>query len=307
MPCAIRTRASTATASGSQSLYHFGMRQGTITVDGDVTVAYCEMGDGPPIVCLPGWSQAAEQFIPLMEELASSHRMIALDHRGHGRSSQPGRGYRLHRLAADLHEVLMVLDLGQTTLLGHSMGVAVIWAYLDIFGDTGIDHFVFADSRPTLVRDRDWSDAEARIAGGTQTLAQLEDLTHRLRSPDGWNVLIDVVRHMVSPDLPSDRFEALIATNRPTTNETRATLWYDECTYDWRDLIPTVSRPTLVVHGLGSMIPVESQRWIADAIPGGQFVTIPAEEGGSHFAFWENPERFGAIIGHFLDRSRALH
>ena len=198
----------------------------------------------------------------------------------------------------------MVLDLGQTTLLGHSMGVAVIWAYLDVFGVAGIDHFVFADSRPTLVRDRDWSDAEARIAGGTQTLAQLEDLTHRLRSADGWNVLIDVVRHMVSPDLPPDRFEALIATNRATTNETRATLWFDECTYDWRDLIPTVSRPTLVVHGLGSMIPVESQRWIADAIPSAQFATIPAEEGGSHFAFWENPERFGEIVGNFLDRPR---
>ena len=211
VPCAIGTRVTTATASGSQSPYHLGMRQGTITVDGDVTVAYCEIGDGPPIVCLPGWSQAAEQFIPLMEELASSHRMIALDHRGHGRSSQPGRGYRLHRLAADLHEVLTALDLGQTTLLGHSMGVAVIWAYLDVFGDNGIDHFVFADSRPTLVRDRDWSDTEARIAGGTQTLAQLEDLTHRLRSPDGWNVLIDVVRHMVSPDLPPERIEALIA------------------------------------------------------------------------------------------------
>ena len=32
-----------------------------------------------------------------------------------------------------------------------------------------------------------------------------------------------------------------------------------------------------------------------------------AEEGGSHFAFWENPERFGEIIGNFLDRPTALH
>ena len=191
------------------------MRDGMITVDGDVTVAYYEMGEGPPIVCLPGWSQAAEQFVPLMKALALSHRVIALDHRGHGRSSQPGRGYRLHRLAADLHEVLAALNLSKTTLLGHSMGVAVIWAYLDVFGDKGIDRLVFADSRPTLVRDRDWGDDEARLAGGTQTPAQLEELTHQLRSPEGWNVLIELLHHMVSSDLaPGDSRNSLPRTGR---------------------------------------------------------------------------------------------
>jgi pimeloyl-ACP methyl ester carboxylesterase len=282
------------------------MRDGLITVDGDVTVAYHEMGEGPPIVCLPGWSQAAEQFVPLMKALALNRRVIVLDHRGHGRSSQPGRGYRLHRLAADLHETLTALDLSNTTLLGHSMGVAVIWAYLDVFGDQGIDRLVFADSRPTLVRDRDWGDDEALLAGGTQTPAQLEDLTHRLRSPEGWNALIEVLHTMVSSDLAPERFEELVATNRATTNETRAALWYDQCTCDWRDLIPTISRPTLVVHGLGSMIPIESQRWIAEAISSGQFATIPADDGGSHFAFWENPERFSEIVSNFLDRTGPL-
>ena len=122
MPCAIRTRASTATASGSQSLYHFGMRQGTITVDGDVTVAYCEMGDGPPIVCLPGWSQASEQFIPLMEELASSHRTIALDHRGWGESDAPPQGYGIYDLADDAQSVISAMEIKRYLVVGHSMG-----------------------------------------------------------------------------------------------------------------------------------------------------------------------------------------
>lgn len=251
-------------------------------------------------MCVPGWSQAAEQFVPLMETLGQRHRVIAIDHRGHGRSSQPGRGFRLQRLAADLHEVLLALELDGTTLLGHSMGVAVIWAYLEVFGETGIDRLVFADSRPTLVRDRDWTDEEARVAGGLQTLAQLDDLTHQLRSPDGWSVLVDVLHHMVSPNLPAERFEMLAATNRPTTNQARAALWYDQCSYDWRDFIPTISRPALVVHGLGSMIPTESQQWIADSIPKGRIATIPANQGGSHFAFWENPERFSTIVTDFL-------
>lgn len=109
------------------------------------------------------------------------------------------------------------------------------------------------------------------------------------------------MRHMVSPDLPAARFEALLATNRSTANETRAALWNDQCTVDCRDLIPTISVPTLVVHGLGSMIPTECQQWIADAVPRGRLATIPADGGGSHFAFWENPDRFSEIVGDFLD------
>jgi pimeloyl-ACP methyl ester carboxylesterase len=58
--------------------------------------------------------------------------------------------------------------------------------------------------------------------------------------------------------------------------------------------------PTLVVHGLGSMIPLECQQWIVDVVPGAQLATIPADEGGSHFAFWENPTRFAELVADFL-------
>jgi hypothetical protein len=35
--------------------------------------------------------------------------------------------------------------------------------------------------------------------------------------------------------------------------------------------------------------------------PSAQFATIPAESGGPHFAFWENPTAFGEIVGAFLN------
>ena len=211
------------------------------------------------MVCIPGWSQAAEQFLPIAEQLSSAYQVIGIDHRGQGRSSQANGDYRLHRLAADVRQVLVELELDRVTLLGHSMGVAVIWAYLDLFGNDRLARLVLGDQRPTLVRQPDWSDAEARIAGGMQTFTQLEDMCRRLRSDQGWDTLVEVIGHMVSPDLPDERFQALLTTNRPTTNATRAALWFDQCTKDWRDLIPTIDLPTLVVHGLGSMIPTERQ------------------------------------------------
>ena len=278
------------------------MREVAVRVSPSVDIACWQTGAGPPVVCLPGWSQAAEQFLPIAEQLSSEFQVVGIDHRGHGRSSQAAGGYRLHRLAADLRQVLIDLDLDGVTLLGHSMGVAVVWAYLDLFGTDRVARLVLGDQRPTLVRQPEWSDAEARLAGGTQTYAQLEDMCHRLRSEQGWDTLVEVLGHMVSPDLPPERFQALLDTNRATTNATRAALWFDQCTKDWRDLVPTIDLPTLVVHGLGSMIPTECQQWIADSIAGAQFATIPAESGGSHFAFWENPTRFSEVVTDFLER-----
>lgn len=272
-------------------------------VDG-VTLSYLDDGDGPTVVCLPGWSQAAEQFEPMMIALRDRFRVVALDHRGHGRSSDPGRGYRVHRLAADVQGFLDAAGLDRVCLLGHSMGVAVIWAYLELFGADRVDRLVLADQRPVLLRRPEWTDAEARLAGGIQTVEQWTARCARLRSDEGWDALVEVLRTMVSADLPPDRFDALVATNRPTSNEARAALWFDQCSIDWRDLIPTIEVPTLVVHGLASRIPLESQQWIADTVVDGALATISAERGGSHFAFWEDPIGFADVVRGFLDAPR---
>jgi pimeloyl-ACP methyl ester carboxylesterase len=46
-----------------------------------------ERGDGPPLVLLHGANLSAEVWSYQLRDLAESHRVIALDLRGHGRSS----------------------------------------------------------------------------------------------------------------------------------------------------------------------------------------------------------------------------
>jgi non-heme chloroperoxidase len=98
------------------------VREVKVRVAPSVDLACWTVGSGPPVVCLPGWSQAAEQFLPIAERLSSAYQVIGLDHRGHGRSSQAAGGYRLHCLAADVRQMLVELELDRVTLLGHSMG-----------------------------------------------------------------------------------------------------------------------------------------------------------------------------------------
>jgi pimeloyl-ACP methyl ester carboxylesterase len=45
------------------------------------------------------------------------------------------QGHHVARLAADLRDLLTQLDLREVTVLGTSMGAAVIWSYLELFGE----------------------------------------------------------------------------------------------------------------------------------------------------------------------------
>ena len=53
---------------------------------------------------------------------------------------------------ADTRNVLLSLQLA--TLVGCSMGAAVIWAHLELFGDARIGKCVFVDQAPLQVRCR---------------------------------------------------------------------------------------------------------------------------------------------------------
>ena len=49
-----------------------------------------------------------------------------MDWRGHGRSDRPSRGYDYDTIADDLATLIDHLDLQDVTLVGHSMGGAVV-------------------------------------------------------------------------------------------------------------------------------------------------------------------------------------
>jgi hypothetical protein len=61
--------------------------------------------------------------------------VVRYDLRGHGDSDQPAWGHHVARYAADLRDLLEHLDLSNVTLVGASMGCAVIWSYIEIFGN----------------------------------------------------------------------------------------------------------------------------------------------------------------------------
>ncbi len=90
--------------------------------------------DGYPIVLAHGITCAIRVWAYQIADLATEYRVIAFDHRGHGRSGIPRRGgYSLSHLAADVDAVLdATLAPGERAVVaGHSMGGMAIAAWSD--------------------------------------------------------------------------------------------------------------------------------------------------------------------------------
>ncbi|MER5336655.1 alpha/beta hydrolase [Micromonospora sp. NPDC002717] len=86
---------------------------------------FTERGSGPPLLLIHGLMVTGEMFEPVIAHLATRHRVIVPDMRGHGRSRGLPPPYSTTRLAADLSQLLDRLGIGSTAVLRYSLGGAI--------------------------------------------------------------------------------------------------------------------------------------------------------------------------------------
>lgn len=115
-------------------------------------------GDGPVAVLLSGFSGIQAEWVYQIEALQEKgFRVVTMDWRCHGRSQKTSKNLRIGRLATDLRQLVLKLDLQDMTLVGHSMGGAGIFAYLSLFGEDRVKKVVVIDESPKLLNDPEWS------------------------------------------------------------------------------------------------------------------------------------------------------
>lgn len=77
----------------------------------------------PTVVLLHGWTATADlNWFRCYEPLAQQYRVVALDHRGHGRGIRSKKAFRLEDCADDAVAVCDALGIEQFIPIGYSMG-----------------------------------------------------------------------------------------------------------------------------------------------------------------------------------------
>ena len=269
-----------------------------------INLHYVEQGQGQPLVLVHGWSQSTKCFAKQLAGLSDRYRVIAVDMRGHGESPKPLHGYRVARLAEDLHEFLTQHDLHNVALGGHSMGASVIWSYLEQFGAERLAKLIFIDQAPLVTNGMGLTGAALAAAGCSFTPTSLYEIAQAIAT--NREATLKGLRTAFFSDAVSDAdFTIAVGESLKVPAECAARLLIDHASQDWRDVIqqviPSLHLPSLVFGGeWASIFPPQAAAWIAAQIPGAELSIFSREEGGSHFMFWENPEKFNAVLRRFL-------
>ena len=251
---------------------------------------YVDEGFGKPLVLLHGWSQSAAMFKHQIRCLSKRYRVVALDLRGHGESEKPESGYRIPRLAKDVCELLEALDLHKVNFLGWSMGCAVIWSYFELFGSERLSKLIFVDEPPWVLNTEDYD-------MGSFALDELWPLCMKIRE-NREEITRSFVDQMVTIDLPKEEKDWIVEENLKTPADIAARLLFSHASTDWRDLVPRIDLPTLIVGAKKSIVPWKSQVWLHNQIPGSK---IEIFEAHGHIMFYEAFDRFNQIVTDFLE------
>jgi len=278
------------------------MERKSVRIDGDVTLSYLEGGSGRTLIMLPGWSQTASGFEKQFDDLIEVATVIALDQRGHGESDRPASGSRIQRLAKDLYDVVVALDLHDFDLLGHSMGASVIWSYHSMFGNERPPRrLVLVDQAPAVLAQPGWDEAERESYGCLLPNAEaLADFEGGVLASGTVETHKELIRGMFTSGIDEADLERIAAENLKMPRAQAAELLHDHGVIDWRSEIGAIELPTLVIGAEASIFSAASQRWIAGQIDGAEVEIFAADDGGSHFMFFENPSRFNARVSAFL-------
>ena len=90
---------------------------------GPVQLAYAEAGTGDhPVVLLHGLAGTAQEWSATMRALSGSHRVVALEQRGHGHSTRMPQDVTRAAYVGDVVALIKRLGGGPVTLVGQSMG-----------------------------------------------------------------------------------------------------------------------------------------------------------------------------------------
>jgi len=124
----------------------------TITVTDGTTIYYKDWGKGPAVTFSHGWPLNSDAWDGQMLFLVQrGYRCVAVDRRGHGRSSQPATGNDMNGYADDLAAVIETLDLKNATVIGHSTGGGEVARYVGRHGSKRVTAAVLVAAVPPIM------------------------------------------------------------------------------------------------------------------------------------------------------------
>jgi haloalkane dehalogenase len=269
----------------------------TVEVDG-LTLAYRDVGSGPPVLLLHGWPTSSFLWRDVMTPIAAQNRVLALDLPGFGASDKPlDVTYGFEFFAHALDRFLAALEIEQIGLAVHDLGgpVGLHWA---VHHPGRVTRLALLN---TLVYP-EFSEAVLQFIKACST----PELREFLTSPDGLAAAMalgladeshlteDVLAAVREPfDAPEAR-HALAAAGIGLEPEGFVEI---------ARLLPSLTMPVRIVYGERDRILPDVAETMARVKADLPQAEVTALAGCGHFLQEEAPEEIGALLARFFARS----
>jgi pimeloyl-ACP methyl ester carboxylesterase len=239
-------------------------RSGTAPVNG-IRLWYAIYGHGTPVILLHGGLANSNYWGLQIPALAPHFEVIAVDSRGHGRSTWDGRPITYHLMATDVVALMDALHISTAAAVGWSDG-----------GIIGLDIAIHHPERLTKLFA---FGANSTVSGERSSEGSVTFAAYKARTRTEYQQL--------SPR-PSD-FPAFL--------QQLSKMWLGEPDFSDAQL-RGITVPTWIVDGdRDEIIKREDTDHTAAVIPGAGELILPR---ASHFAFLQDPKQFNDALLHFL-------
>lgn len=262
-----------------------------VEIEPGIELYYEERGSGQPLIFIPGWTFTTEVFEHQLSHFASTHRVIVIDPRSHGRSTitPHGNDYATH--GADLAKFIAALELKDVILVGWSFGCLTLWSYIRHAGLDNVKGLVCIDlsPKPLSVNDGDWVEGPLdEIAGAYNSF---------LTSGKGQRDFVEyyATNVMVQRPLSPEELFWIIEQSAKTPVNIAANLFASGMFSDYREEAKLADASVPVLS-------IVAEHWAETAVPFMANISPKAKSVvlGGHMMFWEHADAFNAKLGEFV-------
>lgn len=258
-----------------------------VTLKSGVTMNYVVAGpkDAPPLLMLHGLGDTSRSWSLVLPELAKTHRVYAVDQRGHGKTSSPVCCYAQADLAFDAVSFMDAMNIDRAAVVGHSLG-SFVTQHLAAQYPERVSKIVLIGS--------------GRTTANTEFIEWLWEQVRTVDTRVGAE-FVDVWQANPNP-VP----ETFIAYVKKETADVQPHVWKSvtrALMTDQSRLLRDIEVPVLILWGEKDPgFLADNQEGLRRAIPHAKFRPYPNM---GHNPHWEIPSRVAADLRAFLEAQDA--
>jgi pimeloyl-ACP methyl ester carboxylesterase len=266
-------------------------------VSDDLELYYEDVGQGQPLLLVPGWTASGVVFSKQFEHFSKNYRVITFDPRSQGLSTRTLEHNDYAQHGRDLAAFIDKLGLKHVVLVGWSASCFDAYSYVGLVGIDNLAAFVCIDMPPRGISPDpdDW----AAFSATEQGLGDMRKRTDMIANNRG-GLAQGMAKAMNARPLSAEETDWFVRQSMLSPTYAMLLLRADMMLLDYRAEAKQIDGKLPVLNVISEPNVAKAMPWIKANTPNSATFTIKR-----HMSFWSDPDSFNAGLEAFLAKVKS--